>query len=438
MPKAIFIVGLNGSGKSTIRDVVSMPDNILIIDPDKIQRENSLNELSAGRLASKTFHDAIHEKKDFLMESTLTGKTSLKKIQQSKDAGFDVDCYYVGLSNVDENIKRVKQRVANGGHNIPENIIRRRYDDSYNNLESLVKIVDSLRVYDNTDSFKLRAKFIKSNLEYIDIKDNKNIEGGRLNEFLTKHNYNSHIQNPDDSFVNKVLEPYKNDNLTRSDNPTAVIYDALNQEGLKSAEQAITTKLNGNVRVVDRNELVKLHPDYDSFKENPDELKKQKNDFGQQAQDILIEDAINKRLNLAIEQGFENPETPTEMIKDLNQAAYSVIGYVNGNKPQSLATQIKTSETVNRMANGAEHIYEEKLTDQFIVEHDKQHLFDSNDPPRHGNAVSIAINAAHKGISIQDELKECFGVEVNKAREKISQEQVQKQSQGYDKQKLGL
>lgn len=235
-----------------------------------------------------------------------------------------------------------------------------------------------------------------------------------------------------------LSEATRNESVKPTDKPTAVIYDALNQDGLKSAEQAITDKLNGNVRVIDRNELVKLHPDYESFKDKPDELKKQKEDFGQEAQNILIDDAINKRLNVAIEQGFEHPETPEQIIQDLNQAAYSVVGYVNGDKPQSLSSQIKTSEVVNRMANGAEHIYEEKLTDQFIVEHDKQHLFDSNHAPRHGNAVAIAINAAHNGTSIKDELQECFGVEVNKAREKISQEQSQKQSQGYDKQSMSL
>ncbi|WP_241575762.1 zeta toxin family protein [Rosenbergiella nectarea] len=438
-PKGFVLGGQPAAGKSgLIKEVKeNLKGNVLVINGDEFRKfhpdykklrdthgDNWVSHTSdfSGKMTERFLEQGIKEKLNIVIEGTFrTTEAPLKTLSDFKESDYETTVM-IKTTDPEQSWKSTIDRF-NDALSMGEDtraVPKDHHDLVVRNLASNGQIVFDSGLADKFQVYSREAKMFDSS-------DNQNSKSVKDSIFSVMYS-------------KKIIDSLSNDGLTPQDKPTAVIYDAFNQEGLKSAEQAITTKLNGNVRVIDRNELVKLHPDYDSFKENPDELKKQKNEFGQQAQDILIEDAINKRLNVAIEQGFENPETPTEMIQDLNQAAYSVIGYVNGNKPQSLSTQIKTSETVNRMANGAEHIYEEKLTDQFIVEHNKQHLFDSNEPPRHGNAVSIAINAAHKGTSIQDELKECFGVEVNKAREKISQEQAQKQSQsqGYDKQSLGL
>ena len=224
--------------------------------------------------------------------------------------------------------------------------------------------------------------------------------------------------------------------------PVAVIYDALNPKGLQNAQEAITEKMDGNVRVINRDELIKHHPSYDSFKDSPDELEKQKNSFGQQAAEYLMADAIQNRLNVAIEQGMDKTETPEQMIADFKQAAYQVVGYVNVDKQPDLKQQVKTDSVINKLANRAESLYESKLTDQFIVAENKLHIFDSNDAPRYGNPVAVAINAAHKGVSIKDELKKEFGQTVEVTKSRIAEEnqlkQSQPQQQGFDKQSMKL
>jgi hypothetical protein len=232
----------------------------------------------------------------------------------------------------------------------------------------------------------------------------------------------------------------KGESAKPQEKPVAVIYDAFNQKGLQNAEEAIADRLNGNVRVINREELVKHHPSYDIFKDSPEELEKQKNSFGQKAAKFLMADAIQNRLNVAIEQGMDKTETPEQNIADFKQAAYQVVGCVNVDKQPDLKQQVKTDSVINNLANRAESIYEAKLTDQFIVAENKQHIFDSNDAPRYGNPVAVAINAAHKGVSIKDELKKEFGQTVEVTKNRITEENKIKESQqqGYDKQSMKL
>jgi len=61
--------------------------------------------------------------------------------------------HYIGLQNSDLAIERVKQRVAFGGHGIPEDDIRRRYSVSLNNLKTAIKLCDRISIYDNTERF---------------------------------------------------------------------------------------------------------------------------------------------------------------------------------------------------------------------------------------------------------------------------------------------
>ena len=71
-------------------------------------------------------------------------------MNRAKTAGYEVSLFYVALMSADDNIARVTARVANGGHHIPEDTIRRRVTASQDNLPAALVIADYSKVYDNS------------------------------------------------------------------------------------------------------------------------------------------------------------------------------------------------------------------------------------------------------------------------------------------------
>jgi predicted ABC-type ATPase len=87
---------------------------------------------------------------NFAFETTLGGRTITALLESALAAGAEVRIWYVGLSSPELHIARVRRRVARGGHDIPENKIRERYDQSRLNLIRLMPKLTELRVYDNS------------------------------------------------------------------------------------------------------------------------------------------------------------------------------------------------------------------------------------------------------------------------------------------------
>jgi predicted ABC-type ATPase len=93
---------------------------------------------------------AINERKAFAFETTLGGSTMPRLLSEAASQGFEVRVWYVGLASQDLHIERVRNRVRNGGHDIPESSIRRRWRHSRLNLVQLLPHLTELRVYDNS------------------------------------------------------------------------------------------------------------------------------------------------------------------------------------------------------------------------------------------------------------------------------------------------
>ncbi|WGE31919.1 zeta toxin family protein [Actinobacillus genomosp. 2] len=151
---AIFYCGTNGAGKTTLRgfnkDTVQ-----IVIDSDHIAMQISPEnpravDSQAGRKAIELFKFAISQQISFSMESTLSGNSILQRIKTAKENGFFVRLNYVGVDGVSINIKRVKARVASGGHFIDEETIRNRYNISLQNLTKIVPLCDEVFIYDNS------------------------------------------------------------------------------------------------------------------------------------------------------------------------------------------------------------------------------------------------------------------------------------------------
>ena len=150
MPTCWIIAGPNGAGKTTfaleylpeIADCTNFINADLIaagLSPLAPEREM----MAAARIFLKELRQRIELREDFAFETTLAGRTYLRLIRQLRNDGWSVKLIYLGLPNVEMSIMRVAERVAHGGHNIPENEIKRRFPRSLANLfQNFSSIVD--------------------------------------------------------------------------------------------------------------------------------------------------------------------------------------------------------------------------------------------------------------------------------------------------------
>ena len=98
----------------------------------------------------RLLHRAIAEGLNFSFETTLGGSTIASLLMKATTMEIDVNIWYVGLVSPELHIARVRSRVARGGHDIPEERIRKRYYRSISNLIELMPKLNELRVYDNS------------------------------------------------------------------------------------------------------------------------------------------------------------------------------------------------------------------------------------------------------------------------------------------------
>jgi predicted ABC-type ATPase len=71
-------------------------------------------------------------------------------MREAKGRGYEISLIYVGIDDVETNISRVTTRVFDGGHNVPEDDIRRRYERSIENLPKAIDLADNVSIYDNS------------------------------------------------------------------------------------------------------------------------------------------------------------------------------------------------------------------------------------------------------------------------------------------------
>jgi predicted ABC-type ATPase len=160
----ILFAGVNGAGKSTlynIPDIINIKrvntDEILVADGG--DWSNPKDALSAMRKGINLINTYLKDEVSFCQETTLTGKMILRVLQKAKTSGFNLKMYYVGLESSDIAAERVASRVEKGGHGIPEEDIKRRYEISLKNFKNVVKICDDVFVFDNSIIFRPIATF---------------------------------------------------------------------------------------------------------------------------------------------------------------------------------------------------------------------------------------------------------------------------------------
>ena len=157
--KRIFIIaGPNGAGKTTFATefLPNEADCPLFINADIIAAELNPSEphlvaFQAGRQMLEQIREHVLKGESFAFETTLSGRGYARRIPQWRERGYRVILFFLRLPSPEVAIARVARRVLQGGHDVPEAVIRRRFDAGRRNFEQVYKgLVDGWILYDNS------------------------------------------------------------------------------------------------------------------------------------------------------------------------------------------------------------------------------------------------------------------------------------------------
>lgn len=142
----LIIAGPNGAGKTTFarsflpreaRCLRFINADLIAVGLSPFAPEKAA--LKAGRLMLREIADCVKNREGFAIETTLSGTGCRRKIREWRSLGYSVSIYFLSLPNPEIAIIRVQERVRQGGHAIPEEVIHRRFSAGLRNFETLHK-----------------------------------------------------------------------------------------------------------------------------------------------------------------------------------------------------------------------------------------------------------------------------------------------------------
>jgi predicted ABC-type ATPase len=157
MPTLYIIAGPNGVGKTTFADSY-LPDEakqVEFVNADLIARGLSpygpdLVAFDAGKIALRRIRELIVRRTGFTWETTMSGRSAVAWLREARAAGYFLKAYFLWVGDPEVTLRRVRQRVAEGGHNIAEDVSRRRFFKTLQNFLTIYRpLIDSWKLYDN-------------------------------------------------------------------------------------------------------------------------------------------------------------------------------------------------------------------------------------------------------------------------------------------------
>ena len=157
--KSVYIIaGPNGSGKTTfaklfLPDYVNCPNfvNADLIAQGLSPFEPRAAAIKAGKLVLQQIYEYAERGVDFAFETTLSGKSYVSLLAELRLKGYATHLFFLWLPSAELAIARIKERVQEGGHNVPAEDVRRRFARGINNFFSLYEpLVDSWMLFDNS------------------------------------------------------------------------------------------------------------------------------------------------------------------------------------------------------------------------------------------------------------------------------------------------
>lgn len=159
MKDIIILGGPNGAGKTTAAEIL-LPQKLRIhafLNADEIARGISPDHVEAaafeaGRIMIERMRDLVREGQSFAFETTCAGKSYVRLLKECHKAGWRISLIYLWVPSPEYSIARVARRVSQGGHHIPDEVIRRRYQTGLWNMRHLyLPLADDASIYDNRD-----------------------------------------------------------------------------------------------------------------------------------------------------------------------------------------------------------------------------------------------------------------------------------------------
>ena len=176
--KNVYIIaGSNGSGKTTFARIF-LPDYIKcphFINTDLIAQGLSpfspqIAAMKAGRIVIEQIDDLAGKGDSFAFETTLAGKAYLNTLKKLKEAGYSLHLFFLWIPTVELALARIKDRIADGGHDVPAQDVRRRFRRGIYNFFKLYRpLLDSWMFFDNSSALpNLIAKEKEKKITIID------------------------------------------------------------------------------------------------------------------------------------------------------------------------------------------------------------------------------------------------------------------------------
>jgi predicted ABC-type ATPase len=158
LKEIVLIGGPNGSGKTTTARVL-LPEFFKLhpfLNADEIARTISPQDVesaafAAGRQMIEKMRALVREGLSFAFETTCSGRSYLPMLSDCRSSGWRISLYYFWLPSPENSIARVAQRVSQGGHSIPADVIYRRFKTGLWNMRHLyLPLADTAAIYDNS------------------------------------------------------------------------------------------------------------------------------------------------------------------------------------------------------------------------------------------------------------------------------------------------
>jgi predicted ABC-type ATPase len=163
-PLLILVAGPNGAGKSTYYETFLSDPTLPFLNADILAAQSGLDSFEAARVLDAKRARMIEAKQSFVTETVFSDPhgAKLEMLRAAVEAGFDVKLIFIGLESPVLSARRVAQRVAHGGHDVPADKIASRFQRTLDNLKAAVAVLPDITIIDNTSStepYRLLARF---------------------------------------------------------------------------------------------------------------------------------------------------------------------------------------------------------------------------------------------------------------------------------------
>lgn len=152
MPVVSMIAGPNGSGKSTLYRNLRAQGIAFgtYLNADDLALSEGVPAGVAQAMVREARDTALRNREDYCWETVMSHHSHIDHLIDARALGYEVHLIYVALEDPEINMRRVQERVASGGHDVPADRIKKRYYRSINNLSAAISVCDFGRIFDNS------------------------------------------------------------------------------------------------------------------------------------------------------------------------------------------------------------------------------------------------------------------------------------------------